>query len=107
MSEQALEPVREETIDFYGDEIPPALVVIDEDGRQVVYVPIRPLVEYMDMSWPGQWERIKRDAVLSKIVQGVRVTRTPEAGGSQAMLCLPLDYINGFVCLFTRTLIAA
>lgn len=96
MNEQSLEPVREVTVDFYGDEIPTALVVIDEDGRQVIYVPCG-LVEYMGLSWPGQWERIKRDAVLSEIVQGVRVTRTPEEGGTQVMLCLPLDYINGFL----------
>ncbi len=97
MSEQVLEPIREEAIDFYGDEIPTALVVIDEDGRQVIYVPVRPLVEYMGLSWPGQRERIRRDTVLSEIVQGVRVTRTPKEGGSQVMLCLPLEYINGFL----------
>ncbi len=97
MSEQALEPIREETIDFYGDEIPTALVIIDEEGRQVVYVPVRPLVEYMGLSWSGQRERINRDTVLSEMIQGVRVTRTPEEGGSQIMLCLPLDYINGFL----------
>lgn len=51
MDEQSLEPIREVTIDFYGDEIPAALVVIDEEGRQVVYVPVRPLVEYMGLSW--------------------------------------------------------
>ncbi|MBP8000044.1 MAG: phage antirepressor N-terminal domain-containing protein [Chloroflexi bacterium] len=97
MDEQSLEPIKEVTIDFYGDEIPAALVVIDEAGRQVVYVPVRPLVEYMGLSWSGQRERIKRDAVLSAMAQGVRVTRTPEQGGSQVMLCLPLDYINGFL----------
>lgn len=97
MDEQSLEPIREVTIDFYGDEIPAALVVIDEAGRQIVYVPVRPLVEYMGLSWPAQWERINRDAVLSQMVRGVRVTRTPEQGGSQVMLCLPLDYINGFL----------
>lgn len=97
MDEQSLEPIKEVTIDFYGDEIPAALVVIDEAGRQVVYVPVRPLVEYMGLSWSGQRERINRDPVLSTMTQGVRVTRTPEQGGSQVMLCLPLDYINGFL----------
>lgn len=97
MDEQSLEPIKEVTIDFYGDEIPAALVVIDEAGQQVVYVPVRPLVEYMGLSWSGQRERIIRDPVLSAMAQGVRVTRTPEQGGSQVMLCLPLDYINGFL----------
>ena len=31
------------------------------------------------------------------MVRGVRVTRTPEKGGSQVMFCLPLDYFNGFL----------
>lgn len=31
------------------------------------------------------------------MVWGVRVTRTPDKGGAQVMLCLPLDYINGFL----------
>ena len=97
MNEQSLEPIREVSVDFYGDEIPTALVVIDEDGRQVIYVPVRPLIEYLGLSWPGQRERINRDAVLSQTVQGVRVTRTPEQGGAQVMLCLPMDYINGFL----------
>jgi hypothetical protein len=83
MNEQSLEPIREVTVDFYGDEISAALVVMDEAGQQVVYVPVRPLVEYMGLSWPGQRERINRDAVLSEMVRGVRVTRTPEEGGSQ------------------------
>ena len=54
MNEQSLEPVREVSVDFYGDEIPTALVVIDEDGQQAIYVPMRPLVEYMGLSWSGQ-----------------------------------------------------
>jgi hypothetical protein len=47
------------------------------------------------LAWNGQFERIKRDPVLSKAIKGVRVTRTP--GGSQAMLCLPLDMLNGWL----------
>ncbi len=49
MDERSLEPIREVTIDFYGDDIPAALIIIDETGQQVVYVPMRPLVEYMGL----------------------------------------------------------
>lgn len=51
----------------------------------------------MGLSYWGQWERIKRDAVLSEIVPGVCLTRTPREGGAQVMLCLSLNYINGFL----------
>ncbi len=45
---------------------------------------------------------MNRDAVLSQEIKGVRVTRTPDSnevrpGGSQIMLCLPLDFLNGWL----------
>jgi hypothetical protein len=45
---------------------------------------------------------VNRDAVLSQEIKGVRVTRTPDSnevrpGGSQIMLCLPLDFLNGWL----------
>ena len=47
--------------------------------------------------WSGQYERIQRDEVLSDALLGVRVTRTPEEGGSQEMVCLPIDLIPGWL----------
>jgi hypothetical protein len=52
---------------------------------------------YLGLSWSGQRERINRDPLLSQMVKGVRVTRTPEKGGLQIALCLPLKYLNGWL----------
>lgn len=87
---KALVPVEQKTIDFYGDEI--AAVLID-DGQ--VYVPIRPICDFLGVSWGSQRNRINRDLVLSQEVKGVFVMNTP--GGRQEMLCLPLDYLNGWL----------
>lgn len=95
MSESnAIVPTSQKTIIFYDDEI---TAVVIEGDEQEVYIPLRPLVDALGLAWSGQFERLQRDAVLSKITRGVRVTRTPEKGGEQEMLCLPLDYLNGWL----------
>ena len=95
MSNNALEPIEQREILFYEDEVTAVLVRSDE-GEQVL-IPIRPLCDLLGLSWPGQRERINRDPVLSKEVRGVRVTRTPDQGGAQEMLCIPLDFLNGWL----------
>lgn len=91
--ERALAPIQQKQVEFYGDELTAVLV---EDGT--VYVPIRPICEYLGLSWAGQRERVNRDPILAESVRGVRVTRTPgTGGGTQEMLCLPLDYLNGWL----------
>ena len=87
-------------VDFYGDDI--IAVLVDVNGEEHVYIPVRPICTYLGLSWSGQSERIRRDLVLSEEVQGIRVTRTPgseatRAGGSQTMLCIPLDFLNGWL----------
>jgi hypothetical protein len=95
MSEEALTPIEVRTVEFYGDEISGALVRVADEPQ--VYVPIRPICDYLGLSWSGQRERIKRDEVLADAMRGVRVTRTPQEGGTQEMLCLPLDLLPGFL----------
>lgn len=90
-----LVPAEERTIDFYGDPISGAIVQVDEEPQ--VYIPLRPLCDYLGLAWSGQYDRIKRDAVLADELRGVRVSRTPQEGGSQDMLCLPLEYIPGWL----------
>lgn len=96
----ALVAIQERSVDFHGDEILATLV--ENDGTKQIYIPLRPICEYLGLSWSGQRERVNRDAVLSQEIKGVRVTRTPDSdevrpGGSQIMLCLPLDFINGWL----------
>lgn len=85
-------PTEQRSIDFYGDE----LVVVSLDGQP--YVPIRPICDFLGLSWSGQSERIKRDAVLLEVAATVRVTRMEgERAVSRELLCLPIDYLNGWL----------
>jgi len=91
--ESALVPVEQKVVLFYEDEI---TAVQMEDGT--VYVPVRPLVERLGLSWGGQYERINRDVVLSEVASSVRVTRTEEERQfTRDLLCLPLGYLNGWL----------
>lgn len=92
--EKALVPSEEKTVDFYGDEIKGVRVTRTPSGQAQFYVPLRPLCDYLGVSYNGQRERIERDAVLSKKLQPVVVTT---AGGPQEMQCLSLDYLNGWL----------
>ena len=74
----ALAPVAQKSVAFYGDEI---TAILAEDGE--VYVPIKPICEFVGLAWSPQRRRINRDAVLSKKIRGVTVTVTPDSGVSQ------------------------
>jgi hypothetical protein len=93
--EEALIPVEQKSVDFYGDEI--TTVLVEESDRRQIFVPVRPICDYLGLSWSGQRERINRDAVLSDVMRFVRVTRTNSQGGNPNVLALPLEYLNGFL----------
>lgn len=101
---EVLTPEEVRTIEFYGDEIVAAL--IRAAGEALIYVPLRPLCEYLGLSWSAQFERIKRDEVLSEAIKFVRVTRTEEfvrvtrtnsRRGDPTVLCLPLKLLPGWL----------
>ena len=93
MSDKALVPVEQKTVLFYDDEITAVRLA---DGR--VLVPVKPICDALGVAWSGQRQRINRDPVLSQVARGARVTRSPGAGGgTQEMLCLPLEFLNGWI----------
>ncbi len=94
---KALIPIKEQAVDFYGDELIGALVEVA--GEVLVYVPLRPICDYLGVSWSGQRERTLRDAVLKEEVQFVRVTRmnSEQRRGNPNIFCLPLDFLNGWL----------
>ena len=47
MSDSALVPLEQKAVIFYDDEV--TAVLADEDGRQQIYVPVRPLCEYLGL----------------------------------------------------------
>jgi hypothetical protein len=91
MEEKALVPTTTQEVDFYGDPITVAIV------NDTAYVPLRPICDYLGLSWSGQRERTTRDLVLKEEVALVRVTRSTATGGIPDSLCLPLEYLPGWL----------
>jgi hypothetical protein len=73
------------------------------DTQPQIFVPVCPLCDFLGVDWSGQLRRINNDPVLSQANRQVEINT---AGGKQSMQCVPLDFLNGWVRLFTRTLIA-
>jgi len=94
LGDKALTPVEQRTVVFYDDEIPAAVVVGHESERPNIYVPIRPLCDFLGVNYRAQRRRIDRDPVLANVVTEVQLAT---AGGPQAMPCLHLDYLNGWL----------
>jgi len=85
-------------IDFYDDRIVAVLIPTEgEEEAPSIFVPIRPICEQLGLAWSGQYERIQRDPVLSEAIRGIRITRTPQEGGTQELSCLPIEYLNGWL----------
>ena len=106
MSEEAattLLPIEVRSVDFYGDEVTGALV--RADNALHIYVPIRPICDRLGLDWSGQYQRIKRDEVLSEALRTVRIERNESVGitptksrrGDPNSLCLPLKLLPGFL----------
>ena len=91
---QALVPLEERSVDFYGDEV--IAVLVEVDGVEQVYVPIRPVCTYLGLSTDGQRQRIQRNRVLSKKARIVHIGSS-KMGGSPDMICVPLDMLNGWL----------
>jgi hypothetical protein len=91
--EKALVPVEGKTVDFYGDELQ-GVVVTATPSEEIIYVPIRPLCDYLGVDWSAQRRRVMRDPVLADEAETVEINT---AGGPQAMLCIPLEYLNGWL----------
>jgi len=85
-----LEIQRQEVVDFYGDPIPVAQA---ENGD--LYVPIRPLTDFLGLASGPQRRRIARDAVLAPAVRMIRMTGAD--GRQRVLLCLPLDLLPGWL----------
>jgi hypothetical protein len=86
---KALVPTEQKQVLFYDDEV---TAVQMDDGS--VYVPVRPLCDYLGVAWNAQYERIMRDTVLSEVRMFVRITRTDIKARSRQpkssdMICLP------------------
>jgi hypothetical protein len=99
MSEEskALVPIEQKVIEFYGDEL--AAVRVDMEGQSIIYIPVRPICDYLGVDWSAQYRRINRDPVLSaELTPCVVVTATQgQPDQRRDLLCLPLDMISGWL----------
>ncbi|NUO03566.1 MAG: ORF6C domain-containing protein [Saprospiraceae bacterium] len=97
--EKALIPIKQRQVTFYEDEI--TAVLVKQDDKQQIYVPVKPICESLGIDWDAQRQRIRRDPVLSKVVKGAVIITAPSVkglgGGPQEMLCLPLEFLNGWL----------
>ncbi len=59
-----------------------------------IYIALRPIVEGMGLQWRAQIKRIKRDPILT---EGASMMETPFDHHGQAMLCLRLELIHGWL----------
>lgn len=69
-----------------------SLITVEQNGNH--YVAMKPICENIGLAWGPQVLRIKRDEVLS---QGMIVMIIPTNGGNQNMICLPIEYLNGWL----------
>lgn len=87
--EKALVPLEQKRVNFYDDEITAVFVQIGP--KREVYIPIRPICDFLGVAWTAQRQRILRDPVLAAELTPVIVTITG-TGQQVETLCLPLDY---------------
>jgi hypothetical protein len=97
----ALAPIEQREVEFYDDRIVAVLLPVEGQEQPAIYVPVRPVCEFLGLDWRSQRHRIDRDPVLSEVKQGVVIMTPPSAegrgGGPQEMICLPLDKLYGWL----------
>jgi len=76
-------------IPFHGDEI----LAIVKNSRK--YVAMKPIAEAIGLDWGCQKRNIANDPVLNSV--RVVMTSTGSDGKSYKMICLPLEYLNGWL----------
>jgi hypothetical protein len=75
------------------------LIGVTHDGN--VLIPLKPICDAMHIDWPGQYDRVKRHPAP---LEGIRITRIPfRRGGTQIMVCLPLQRIHLWLATIDST----
>lgn len=77
------------TIDFNGQ----SLITIEKDG--IHYAAVKPICENIGLDWYSQRKRIERDDVLNSTK--VIMTLVAEDGRNREMVCLPIEFLNGWL----------
>ena len=70
-----------------------ALITFEQNGTH--YTAMRPICENIGLDWASQYSRIRRDEILNSTI--VIITTVAEDDKSREMVCLPIDYLNGWL----------
>lgn len=87
--EQALVPQLLREVNFDGDDL--AIAIVSNEA----FVALRPIVEYLGMSWGSQRNRVLRDDVLARHISTIRMTGAD--GRQREMLCIRIEYLPGWL----------
>lgn len=78
-----------QNISFHGQTVS----VFSQNNQH--YVAMKPIVENIGLDWVSQHKKIQRSEILNSTM--VMMTIVAEDGKKREMLCLPLDYLNGWL----------
>ena len=70
-----------------------SLVTFKQNGTH--YTTMKPICENIGLDWKSQYSRMKRDDVLNATM--VIITIVAEDGKKREMICLPIEYLNGWL----------
>ncbi len=69
------------------------LIAVKESEN--VYVALKPICEALEIDWQAQHKAVMKDEVLKSVVSQMETTGAD--GKTYQMVCLPLDYLNGWL----------
>lgn len=75
---------------------------VTDDGT--IYVPIKPICEAIGVDPEGQRQRIERHYILRSVAFTLKATGAD--GKKYEMLCLPLEYVYGWLFTIDANLVA-
>lgn len=70
-----------------------ALITFEQNGTH--YTAMKPICENIGLDWTAQAQRLKRDEILNSTM--VIITIVAEDGKQREMICLPIEYLNGWL----------
>lgn len=94
-----IEVIEERWVDFYDDTVLAVLIRLD-DALKIV-VPVRPVCDVLGVNWPPQWQRIRRDTVLSSTV--IEIITVARDGKRRKMAALPIEFLHGWLFGITES----
>jgi len=77
-------------------------LLVEINGQRQIYVPIRPLCNYLGLDWSAQLQRMKRDEVLAESMTSVVITPTLVSerqcyNQRYTLVCLELEMLPGWL----------